>query len=153
MRAKSTQEVRNTKVRKKKVLKRRYSLKRNKNFRRVYRRGKSFPSQYFVLLKAKGRPEALHVGLSVSKRLGKSVVRNRVKRRMRAAFSPLIAHMKTGYDLILIAREPVVHAPFRELEKALQKLLQKASLLREDENAAAGGPSRPLTNGAKKERE
>ena len=82
-----------------------------------------------VLVYVRSREKSLHVGLSVSKKLGNSVVRNRVKRRLRESFTPLIPRVKTGYDLIFIAREPVVHAEFQDIGKAMRKLLRKADLL------------------------
>ena len=110
-------------------MKRCYSLKRNKNFRRVYRKGKSVSCSLFVLIYARSRERKLHMGLSVSKKIGNSVVRNRVKRRMRESFTPLIPSVKSGYDLIFIVREPVVQVKFSDIEKAMRKLLRKAGLL------------------------
>lgn len=116
-----------------KVLKRCYSLKRNKNFRRVYRKGKSTSTALLVLVYTRAREKKLHVGLSVSKKIGNSVMRNRVKRRLRESFTPLIPCLKSGYDIIFIAREPVVQAKFTDIEKAMRKLLRKAALLIEEE--------------------
>ena len=82
-----------------------------------------------MLIYARSREKKLHVGLSVSKKIGNSVVRNRVKRRLRESFTPMIPCVKTGYDLIFIAREPVVQAEFTEITKAMRKLLRKAALL------------------------
>ncbi len=124
-----------------KVLKRCYTLKRNKNFRRVYRKGKSVSGTLLVLVYARAREKKLHVGLSVSKRIGNSVVRNRVKRRLRESFTPMIPCVKSGYDLIFIAREPVVQAKFTEIEKAMRKLLRKAALLVEEEDVSRGDAS------------
>ncbi len=87
------------------------------------------PGHHMVLVYARSREKSLHVGLSVSKKLGNSVVRNRVKRRLRESFTPLIPCVKKGYDLIFIAREPVVHADFLDIGKAMRKLLRKADLL------------------------
>lgn len=116
-----------------KVLKRCYSLKRNKNFRRVYRKGKSVSCALFVLIYARSREKKLHVGLSVSKKIGNSVVRNRVKRRLRESFTPLIPCVKTGYDIIFIAREPVVQSKFTDIQRAMRSLLRKAGLLPTEE--------------------
>ena len=69
-------------------LKRCFSLKRNKQFRQVYRKGKSVACRELVLIYAKNRSDMVHVGFSVGKKLGNSVVRNRVKRRLREAFRP-----------------------------------------------------------------
>ena len=67
-------------------------------------------------------------------------MRNRVKRRLRESFTPLIPCVKSGYDLIFIAREPVVQAKFSDIEKAMRKLLRKAALLIEEENTVKAEP-------------
>lgn len=60
-------------------------------------------------------------------------MRNRVKRRLRESFTPMIPCVKNGYDLIFIAREPVVQAKFKDIEKTMRKLLRKADLLLEED--------------------
>lgn len=110
-------------------MKRCFSLKRNKQFRQVYRKGKSLASRYMVLIYAKGGSGMVHVGFSVSKKLGNSVARNRVKRRLREAFRPMIPEALPGYDLIFIARDAVKEADFPAIESAMRYLMRKAGLL------------------------
>ena len=69
------------------------------------------------------------VAVVAGKSVGKAVVRNRAKRRLRALISGLLPKIKTGYDLILIARKPIVDAEYPALQAALQGLLQKAELM------------------------
>ena len=109
-------------------MKRCYSLKRNKEFRYVYRAGKSAGSRLMVLIYTRSRMPRVRVGFSVSKKLGNSVVRNRVKRRLRDSFRPMIPCVKSGYNLIFIAREPVVQESFHNIEKTMRNLLRKADL-------------------------
>lgn len=113
-------------------MKRCYSLKRNKEFRYVYRVGKSFAAQSMVLIVAKSRTASVRVGFAVSKKLGNSVMRNRVKRRLRESFGPMIPCVKTGYNLIFIAREPVVQEQFLSIQKTMRYLLRRAGLLNEE---------------------
>ncbi len=115
------------------TVKRCYSLKRNKTFRYVYRKGKSTAARTLVLVYSKGRHQTVQVGFSVSKRIGNSVVRNRVKRRLRESFGPMIPDVKGGYNIIFIAREPVVDEPFVNIQATMRKLLRKADLLKEKE--------------------
>ncbi len=109
-------------------LKRCFSLKRNKQFRQVYRKGKSVACRELVLIYAKNRSDMVHVGFSVGKKLGNSVVRNRVKRRLREAFRPNLPLLLPGFDLIVIARAAARGAPFSSLADSLRYLLRKAGL-------------------------
>ncbi|HIR69479.1 MAG: ribonuclease P protein component [Oscillospiraceae bacterium] len=109
-------------------MKRCFSLKRNKQFRQVYRKGKSVACRELVLIYAKNRSDMVHVGFSVGKKLGNSVVRNRVKRRLREAFRPNLPLLLPGFDLIVIARDAARDAPFSSLADSLRYLLRKAGL-------------------------
>jgi ribonuclease P protein component len=68
-------------------------------------------------------------GFVVSKRLGKAVQRNRIKRRMREAIRLRMAHIKPGFDLVFIARQPIQQAGYGEIERLLEQLLQESDLL------------------------
>lgn len=114
-------------------MKRCFSLKRNKDFRQVYRRGESKANPKLVLIYKKNHKGGIHVGISASKKLGNSVVRNRVKRRLRESFSPVIPRVKDGYDFIFIAREPIVDAKFTDIGDAVLNLLRRADLLKKEE--------------------
>lgn len=114
-------------------MKRCYSLKRNKNFRHVYRVGKSNATRQLVLLSARSREKRVRVGFSVSKKIGNSVVRNRVKRRLREALTPLLPGIKEGFDLVFIARDAVVEERFSVIVSSMRYLLQKANLFKEQE--------------------
>lgn len=92
--------------------------------------GKSQGSHLLVLINAKSKTDGVHVGFSVSKKIGNSVVRNRIKRRLREAFSPFLPLIKEKTNIIIIAREPVKTAKFTEIERSIERLLQKASLLK-----------------------
>lgn len=123
-------------------VKRCYSLKRNKEFRHVYRKGQSKAARQMVLIYAKagGKPAKppVRVGFSVSKKLGNSVVRNRVKRRLRESFGPLIPCVKDGYNLIFIAREPVVDEEFTAIGSCMRSLLRRANLLKDEKIQKTG---------------
>ena len=85
-------------------------------------------SRELVLIYAKNRSDMVHVGFSVGKKLGNSVVRNRVKRRLREAFRPNLPLLLPGFDLIVIARDAARDAPFSSLADSLRYLLRKAGL-------------------------
>lgn len=113
------------------VLKRTDSLKRKKDFRYTYRTGKSVGSRYLATVWAKSRQESAHIGFSVSKKLGNAVTRNRIRRRMREAATPLIPQLKGHVNIIFIAREAIIEAEFDQIGKAMERTLRKADLFAE----------------------
>lgn len=110
-------------------MKRCYSLKRNKEFRRVYRQGKSVPGRILVLIHRSSREPNVKIGFAVSKKTGSAVVRNRVKRRLREAVTPLLPEIAPGCRLIFIARSAITDADFKEIESTVRRLVSKAGLL------------------------
>jgi len=110
-------------------LKRSDSLKRKKEFRYTYRAGKSVPGHLTVLVYTKNRQSKTRVGFSVSKKIGGAVQRNRVKRRLREAITPLLPSLKPGYNIIFIARSPLLEAPFQSISGGISSQLRKAHLL------------------------
>lgn len=108
------------------ILQRTYSLKKNAQFKYVYRRGVSGGAHEMVLLYV--RSGSLKVGFSVGKKLGCAVKRNRVKRRLRAACAPLLPRMKKGL-YVFIARPPAAEADFSKLCRSMQYLLRRQNLL------------------------
>ena len=108
-----------------------YRLRKNKQYQYVYHRGRSCACREIVLLYA--RSSKLQVGFSVSRKIGNSVTRNRVKRRMREAVTPLIPEIRGNVNVIFIARSAIVEAPFAEIRAAMRALLSRADLLRGNE--------------------
>ena len=107
-------------------MERRYRLKKNRAFQYVYRRGRSVACRNLVMLVAPGRE--LKVGFSVSKKVGKAVVRNKVKRRLRECFRPLLGDVKTGL-YVIVARSSAAEAAFDDLRKDVRYLLKKQDAL------------------------
>ena len=108
---------------------RRYRLGDNKNYRFVYRRGKSVPSRNVVLVHLKGRD--LKIGFSVSGKVGNAVTRNRIRRWMREDVRKMRTELKCG-KYIFIARPALKTVPHEELSRELRSLLARAKLVKED---------------------
>ncbi len=84
----------------------RYKLRKNCEFRSVYKRGRSFSNKYLVLYIKRNKENFSKLGISVSKKVGKSVVRSRVKRLISESYRLNNSNLKQGYDLVFIARKP-----------------------------------------------
>lgn len=103
-------------------------LKQNYEFRRAYGRGQSFVCPYFVLYAVKGKKDSVRLGLTVSKKLGTAVQRNRAKRLMTVAFCQNFAALKKGYDYVLVARTRILKTKSGAVSAALKKILEENEL-------------------------
>ena len=119
---------------------RRPRLSRSSDFQRIYRQGSSTASRFLVLYSfrrpAETGAEGPRLGLSVSKKLGGAVVRNRVKRLLREAFQGCAGHLAEEYDLVLIARPQLLDLLARQsagekgvVDAAVRELLGRAGVL------------------------
>ena len=109
---------------------RQYRLGSNRNYRYVYRRGKSHPSRNLVLIHLKGRD--LKIGFSVSGKVGNAVTRNRIRRWLREDARRLRTQLARG-RYVFIARQGIDGVPHAALSRELRKLLLRAKLLKEEE--------------------
>ena len=107
------------------------SLKLNHIFRRLYRTS-GVADGLLVLYARKNRTDGNRVGVTVSKKLGKAHVRNRVRRRLREIYRLNEAKFKPGWDIVVVARSKAVDAPFDKLTASYLALAAKAGILGED---------------------
>ena len=104
------------------------SLKLNHIFRRLYSTSGQANS-YLVLYARKNRTETNRVGVTVSKKLGKAVVRNRVRRRIREAYRLNEGLFIPGWDIVIVARSRAVEVSFQKLTESLLSLSERAGIL------------------------
>lgn len=112
------------------TVKKEYRVKKNKEFQEAFNKGKSLANRQFVVYSLK-RPGQDHfrIGLSVSKKLGNAVTRNKIKRYIRQAFLELEEDLVNEYDYIIIARKPAAEMNFFEIKSSLVHVLKLSKAL------------------------
>jgi ribonuclease P protein component len=110
-------------------MKKTFRIKRNEDFQAIFKKRKSFANRQFVIY-LMDKPEQKHfrVGLSVSKKLGNAVVRNRIKRYIRESIKELKDTIHPHKDFIVIARQPVANMDFHEVKKSLTHVMKVAKI-------------------------
>lgn len=109
------------------------SLKTSQDFQRVRREGRSWAHPLVVLIACPNGQAESRAGITAGKTVGNAVARNRAKRRLRAAARLAEAQIRPGWDVVLIARPPLVKAKWLEVTEALAQLLRRAKLTRGSE--------------------
>ena len=107
------------------------ALKLNHIFQRLYHTNGQ-ANRYLVLYARPNRSTANRVGVTVGKKLGKAVVRNRVRRRLREVYRLHEEQFKPGWDIVVVARTRSITAPFDKLTDAYLSLAKKAGVLKEE---------------------
>ncbi|MGI6152509.1 MAG: ribonuclease P protein component [Christensenellaceae bacterium] len=105
------------------------TLKKNKEFGFVHRKGKNMATGDLVLIVAKSRYGGVRAGFSVSKKVGNSVVRNKARRRLKEALRLCLPYTSGNYSIIFIARPTIKDAAFSQIKKQMEYLLKKAGVL------------------------
>lgn len=112
-----------------------YRLKKNFEFKTVYRRGKSIANELLVMYTFKNKRNKdkemnpySKLGVSISKKVGNSVIRSRSKRLISESFRLNYNYILKGYDFIFIARNPIVDKNYFDVEISMLNLVKKAGL-------------------------
>ena len=108
------------------------ALKLNHIFQRLYHT-QGLANGYLVLYARKNRTEQNRVGVTVSKKLGKAVVRNRIRRRLREVYRLNEDRFLPGWDIVVVARSRCIQADFGKLTNAYLSLAEKAGILRQEQ--------------------
>jgi ribonuclease P protein component len=105
------------------------SLKTSQDFQRVRREGRTWSHPLVVLMACPNGGSETRIGVAAGKTVGGAVTRNRAKRRLRAFMQKVEAQAAPGWDVVLIARPPLIKARWLELSQALTDLLRRAKLI------------------------
>jgi len=98
-------------------------LRKKKDFEKVYNEGKQINCKYFICFILKNDLNLPRLGLTVSKKIGKAVIRNRVKRLLREIFRLNKHLIKEPVDIIINAKKNIIEADFQKLSKSYQYVL------------------------------
>ena len=113
-----------------------WALTKRAQYLTVYKSGKAWVNNLVVVKALPNQCDFSRYGFSVTKNIGKAVVRNRIRRMLREVSR--IIPVKPGWDIVLIARPEAVAADYHELKKSVETLLLRAHLINKDEAVRAG---------------
>ena len=105
-------------------------IKENKDFRRIYAKGKSYVSPVVVTYVLKNRSRNVRLGITTSKKIGNAVKRNRSRRVIREAFRSLAPGIAPGYDFIFVARGKTPFVKSTDVRRAMMLQLKNAGVLK-----------------------
>lgn len=105
-------------------------IKDSKDFEKIIKNNKSFRTKYFYIYKQNHEENIYHFGLSVGKKIGNAVRRNKVKRQLREIISK--NHYQNNFDCIIIVRREINDADFKKIQEDLNFALKKLLLIKEN---------------------
>ncbi len=112
-------------------MKKSFRVKREKDFKAIFKDGTSFANRKFVVYQLENQQNHFRVGLSVSKKLGNAVTRNQIKRRIRHILQSAKGSLLDHVDFVVIARKGVETLEYAEMEKNLLHVLKLSKIYQE----------------------
>ena len=109
-------------------MKRKFRLRKSTDFKRVRRLGKSYAHPFVVLIKHPNHKGLSRFGVVAGRSIGNAVERNRAKRRLKEIIHPRISKILEGWDIVFLARHAIHRATSIELQTALDELIKRAEL-------------------------
>lgn len=107
-------------------------LRKNQDFQKVYKKGKSTANRQFIVYVLRGENQKFsRLGLSVSKKMGNAVVRNKIRRHVKEAMRAMEGKIQLGNDYIIISRKPAADMTYTEVKSSLQHVLKRACVFHE----------------------
>jgi ribonuclease P protein component len=107
-------------------------LRKNYEFKFVYGKGKVYSNNILVLYIIENNADYNRVGFSVSKKVGKSVIRNKVRRKIKECYRLNSSNIKKGYNMVFVSRVRAKDANYNEIDKAMLSLFRKCQILLEE---------------------
>ena len=107
-------------------------LRKKGDFSLIYNKGKSVGEKYVVLFLMKNGLPYNRIAFLASKKVGKSVARNRARRLMKESYRELKENQKSGYDLIFIARKTICNLKCEDVRKSMEAAMKKAGVFKKE---------------------
>ncbi len=107
------------------------SLKKNEEFQNVYKFGKSYGNKYLILYTIENSSDYNRLGISVSKKVGNSVVRHRLKRLIKESYRLREDMFNSGLDIVVIARKNSDACDYASIDSALLHLMKLSKVLKQ----------------------
>lgn len=112
-------------------MEKKFRLRKNMEFKKVYSGGKNYWNRNLILYIRKNKLSESRYGITITKKIGNAVVRNKIRRRMKEIYRLNIYRIKDGYDLIFIPKKNVVELSYKELESAIIHILKISGMLKD----------------------
>jgi ribonuclease P protein component len=109
-----------------------YRLKSNMEFQKIYNKGKNYWNRNLILFVKKNDLGYTRVGYTITKKIGNSVVRNRIRRQMKEVYRLNFYRIEKGYDLIFIPKKNIIDISFKELESAILHIMKLSKVIKKE---------------------
>lgn len=110
------------------MLKQKYRLKKKYQFNYVYKVGKSCHGKFLMLVYSPSKNQNVKIGISVSKKVGNAVKRNRARRLLREAITPFLAQLNPNFNVIMVAKQSIEGKKLDPVLNDLKTALDKSGL-------------------------
>lgn len=111
------------------------TIKENRDFSKIYKKGKSLVSPVLVTYILKNRSNNLRYGITTGKKIGNAVKRTRARRVIRASYYQLYSEIKPGYDFVFVARGKTPFVKSQAVYNAMRQQLKSANLLKKQDDS------------------
>ena len=102
-----------------------HRLRKNRHFQFIYRKGATIHSKFITLVYAKTKIQPFKVGFSVSKKVGKSVIRSKVKRFLKSSFVLIGEKLPHDYNYIFVAKSGIENLSFHQVQSEILSLISR----------------------------
>jgi ribonuclease P protein component len=114
------------------IMEKMYRLRSNMEFKKVYNEGKNYWNRNLILFRKKNNLGYTRVGYTITKKIGNSVVRNKLRRQMKEIYRLNFDKIDNNYDLIFLPKKNAVDISFKELESAMLHIMKLARVIKKE---------------------